>query len=155
MPHSFWSLTPSLPSSSAPLPVSLFFLFTYITALLCFEHIHLLILLLVDTQSVVCLVQCHLSSPSHCEVYALECCSFTRPLLVKVKTVGIYSDPVSTLRNNVLTFNRYSPSSGTSYLCHEPYRITIELWIHLISFLISQTLYFDSFLAASFVVSSV
>ena len=31
-----------------------FILFTCITAPLCFEHLHLLILLLVDTQSVVC-----------------------------------------------------------------------------------------------------
>ena len=84
-------------------------LFTCITASLYFEHLHLLILLLVDTQSVVCLLQCHLSPPPHCEVYALQCCSFTRPLLVKVKTVAIYSDLVSTLRNNALTFNRYLP----------------------------------------------
>ena len=87
-------------------------LFTCITASLYFEHLHLLILLLVDTLSVVCLLQCHLSPP-HCEVYALGCCSFTRPLLVKVKTVGIYSDLVSTLRKNALSFNRYSPSRTT------------------------------------------
>ena len=42
-------------------------LFTCITASLYFEHLHLLILLLVDTLSVVCLLQCHVSPRPHCE----------------------------------------------------------------------------------------
>ena len=81
------------------------------------QHLHLLILLLVDTLSVVCLLQCHLSPSPHWEVYALECCSFTRPLLVKMKAVGIYSDLVSTLRDNVLTrltdIRQAEPHNGT------------------------------------------